>query len=41
MRKLLGHLHLNTTQVYARIYDDALYEQLKAAMSSLEANYEC
>jgi len=34
---LLGHHHLNTTQVYARIYDETLYEQFKTAMSSLEA----
>ena len=37
LRKLLGHQYLNTTQVYARIYDETLYEQFKAAMSRLEA----
>jgi site-specific recombinase XerD len=37
LRKLLGHQYLNTTQVYARVYDETLYEQLKAAMSRLEA----
>ncbi len=36
LRKLLGHQYLNT-QVYARIYDETLYEQFKAAMSHLEA----
>jgi site-specific recombinase XerD len=37
LRKLLGHRRLNTTQIYARIYDETLYEQFKAAMSRLEA----
>ena len=37
LRKLLGHQHLNTNQVYARIYDETLYEQFKTAMSRLEA----
>jgi hypothetical protein len=36
LRKLLGHQYLNTTQVYARIYDETLYEQFKTAMSRLE-----
>ena len=35
--KLLGHQHLNTTQLYVRIYDETLYKQFKAAISSLEA----
>jgi site-specific recombinase XerD len=37
LRKLLGHQHLDTTQQYARIYDETLYEQFKTAMSRLEA----
>ncbi len=37
LRKLLGHQHLNTTQVYARIYGETLYEQFKVVMSRLEA----
>jgi hypothetical protein len=37
LRKLLGHQYLNTTQVYARIYDETFYEQFKTAMSRLEA----
>jgi hypothetical protein len=37
LRKLLGHQYLNTTQIYARIYDETLYEQFKTAMSRLEA----
>lgn len=37
LRKLLGHQHLNITLLYARIYDETLYEQFKTAMSQLEA----
>jgi site-specific recombinase XerD len=37
LRKLLGHQHLQTTQLYARIYDETLYYQFKTAISSLEA----
>jgi integrase/recombinase XerD len=36
LRKMLGHRHLNTTRLYARIYDETLHEQFKEAMSSLE-----
>jgi len=36
LRELLGHQHLNTTQVYARIYHKTLYEQFRTAMSRLE-----
>lgn len=37
LRKLLGHQYLDTTQVYARIYDETLYQQFKEAMARLEA----
>jgi hypothetical protein len=35
--KPLGHQHLDTTQQYACIYDETLYEQFKIVMSCLEA----
>ena len=36
LRKLLGHKRLDTTQVYARVYDETLYQQFQDAMSRLE-----
>ena len=36
LRKLLGHQHLNTTQIYARIYDQTLYRQFREATARLE-----
>ena len=37
LRKLLGHQRLDTTQLYAQIYDETLYQQFKEAMARLEA----
>ena len=34
---LYAEQYLNTTQVYARIHDETLYEQFKTEMSRLEA----
>jgi hypothetical protein len=36
LRKLLGHKHLNTTQIYARLYDQTLYRQFREATARLE-----
>ena len=37
LQKLLGHEHLNTTQIYARLYDQTLYRQFREATARLEA----
>ena len=36
LQKLLGHEHLNATQIYARIYDQTLYRQFREATSRLD-----
>jgi hypothetical protein len=36
LRKLLGHQNPNTTQLYARIFEETLYKQFKEVMSCLE-----
>jgi site-specific recombinase XerD len=36
LRKLLGHQHLNTTQIYARLYDQTLYRQFREVTARLE-----
>ena len=36
LKKLLGHQHIDTTQIYARLYDDVLYHQFKEAMAQIE-----
>ncbi|MBI3941567.1 MAG: tyrosine-type recombinase/integrase [Chloroflexi bacterium] len=36
LRKLLGHQYLNTTQVYASIYDETLHDQFQEAMARWE-----
>ena len=37
LRRLLGHQRLDTTQIYAHIYDETLYQQFRGAMSRSEA----
>ena len=37
LRKILGHERLSTTQIYAHIYDETLYQQFRDVMSCLEA----
>jgi hypothetical protein len=37
LQKLLGHEHLNTTKIYARIYEETFYRQFKEAMFHQEA----
>jgi site-specific recombinase XerD len=36
LQKLLGHEQLNTTQIYARIYDETLYRQFREATARME-----
>jgi integrase/recombinase XerD len=36
LQKLLGHEHLNSTQICARIYDETLYRQFREATAQLE-----
>ncbi len=37
LRKLLGHQDLNTTLIYAQVYDETLNQQFQTAMRALEA----
>ena len=37
LQKLLGHEHLNNTQIYARLYDQTLYRQFREATARLES----
>lgn len=36
LQKLLGHEHLNNTQIYARLYDQTLYRQFRIAAARLQ-----
>ena len=35
LRKLLGHRRLDTTQLYAQVYDETLHDQFQTAMQSM------
>lgn len=35
LRKLLGHQYLDTTQIYAQVYDETLYQQFQEAMAEV------
>jgi integrase len=37
LRKLMGHRSINTTLIYAQLYDETLHAQFRDAMSQLES----
>ncbi len=37
LRKLMGHRSIDTTMIYAQIYDETLYAQFRDAMSQMES----
>ena len=37
LRKLIGHRSINTTMIYAQLYDETLHAQFRDAMSQMES----